>query len=146
MKKLPQSNAPTGMLQWVRELVSIVTKHDADIDTLKSQTAGSVAARVSTANVVRNLENKQSTQARAIFTGTVTISFTANVTGYGILTLPEGMFTATPNATVSYYGPYTGTLTGICINTTNTSSTQIEVAALSTVTTSRTFNVIVVEN
>lgn len=146
MKKLPQSNAPTGMLQWVRELVSIVSRHDSDIDKLKAQASTSSTAKLSSGNAISALESKQSTQARVIFSGSVSITFVANTTGYGIITLPDGMFTSTPTAVVSYYGPYTASLTGICINSTNTSVSQIEVAAFSTFNATRTFNVIVVEN
>lgn len=147
MKKLPQSNAPSAMLQWIREVVSILSSHDSDIATLKSESSISKAS-AGLPNRVSVLETKQGTQARVIWSGQLSLTTaTANTAVSGILTFPDGLFSATPIITATPSSTANlGSSVAVQINNTNTNASQVEIYMLASTTGARTINVVAVQN
>jgi hypothetical protein len=151
MKKIPLSNAPSNMMEWVRTVVDILKGHDADIVVLKAAN-NSISNSLLNGQIALNsarlnaLEQKQSTQARVIWSGSTTFTPTPGVATYSIVTFPSGMFSGTPKITVSNNTAYSSNFSQVWVNPTNTNATQVEVGVFRSDTVSTTINIIAVEN
>ena len=151
MKKIPLSNAPSNMMEWVRTVVDILKGHDADIVVLKAAN-NSISNSLLNGQIALNsarlnaLEQKQSTQARAIWSGSTTFTPTPGVATYSIVTFPAGLFNSTPKITVSNNTAYSSNFSQVWVNPTNTNATQVEVGVFRSDTVSTTINIIAVEN
>ena len=151
MKKIPLSNAPSNMMEWVRTVVDILKGHDADIVVLKAAN-NSISNSLLNGQIALNgarlnaLEQKDSTQARAVWSGSTTFTPTPGVATYSIVTFPAGLFSGTPKITVSNNTAYSSSFSQVWVNPTNTNATQVEVGVFRSDTVSTNINIIAVEN